>query len=199
MRLKKASTKPNLFDSKKSSRGVPVLGFRIERPNLSISPLSKRSRSSWLQRQTNTTTATPLLWVMFTDATCGIRTFTSFRAVSRGSRTCRRRSSSRTTRRRSRGRAAGRIPTCSRWAAWPNLYVARVYVARVYVARVYVALCVRREGVRRTMCTSLSRRQGSKRGEKEGKRHHSSTQQTNTLSTYPLIPHRNSPQGTLVD
>ena len=35
---------------------------------------------------------------------------------------------------------------------------------------------------------SVSRGRGSKRGEKESKGHHSSAQQTNTLSTYPLIP-----------
>ena len=35
---------------------------------------------------------------------------------------------------------------------------------------------------------AISRGRGSKRGEKESKGHHSSAQQTNTLSTYPLIP-----------
>ena len=45
---------------------------------------------------------------------------------------------------------------------------------------------------------AISRGRGSKRGEKESKRHHSSVQQLK-LSTYPLIPHRDSPQGTLVD
>ena len=35
---------------------------------------------------------------------------------------------------------------------------------------------------------AISRGQGTKRGEKESKRHHSSVQQHNRLSTYPLIP-----------
>ena len=42
---------------------------------------------------------------------------------------------------------------------------------------------------------AISRGQRAKRGEKESEREHSFTQQLN-LSTYPLISHRNSPQGT---
>ena len=39
----------------------------------------------------------------------------------------------------------------------------------------------------------LSRGRRAKRGEKESKRHHGSTQQQNQTSTYPLIPHREFP------
>jgi hypothetical protein len=45
----------------------------------------------------------------------------------------------------------------------------------------------------RNQCDQLSRGRRAKRGEKESKRHHGSTQQQNNTSTYPLIPHREFP------
>jgi hypothetical protein len=50
-----------------------------------------------------------------------------------------------------------------------------------------------RNAQKRSSSLPLSRGRRAKRGEKENERHHGSTQQQNTTSTYQLIPHREFP------